>query len=362
MDFVLSEEQRLIQETARSLLSDAAGMERVRAVIQGDAGWDASLWNSLTVEIGFAGLMVPEAYGGSGLGAVEMALALEETGRTLAPIPFFETAVLAVQAILSAGTEAQRERLLPGLASGEIKAAFAGTADRPTLKDGRLTGRARFVTFGHVADLLIVATQDDSLVAIPPSADGVKVERIPNLDQTRPFATIEFDLAVSPDDILGTAGGAGPAIARTLAIGSGLLAAEQTGGAQCCLDFTVEYAMQRVQFGRPIGSFQAVKHHLADMMVLIEASRSAALYAAAAIDEDDGELSEACAVAASWASDAFRHCSAEAIQLHGGIGFTWEHQAHLYFKRARSTSSWLGSPEAHREMLAKIILEETPCP
>jgi alkylation response protein AidB-like acyl-CoA dehydrogenase len=362
MDFVLSEEQRLIQDTARSLLTDAAGLERVRAVIQSEDGWDPVLWSNLAVEIGFAGLMAPEAYGGSGLGAVEMALVLEETGRALAPVPFFETAVLAVQAILAAGTEAQRERLLPGIASGAVKAAFAGTADRPVLKAGRLTGRARFVTFAHVADLLIVATQDDSLVAIPRDAAGLRVERLPNLDQTRPFATVDFDLAVSADDILGTAGGAKAAIARTLTIGSGLLAAEQTGGAQYCLDSTVEYAMQRVQFGRVIGSFQAVKHHLADMMVEIEASRSAALYAAAAIDEDDGELAEACAVAASWASDAYRHCAAEAIQLHGGIGFTWEHQAHLYFKRARASSAWFGSPEAHRETLAKIILEDAPCP
>jgi alkylation response protein AidB-like acyl-CoA dehydrogenase len=340
------------------VLAYAAGPERLRAIVDGDAGWDEQLWAKLAGELGFAGLMIPEAYGGSGLGAVEMALVLEETGRTLAPVPFFESAVLAAQAVLHAGDDAQKAALLPGIASGEVKAAFAGTADRPSLTAGRLTGEARFVTFGHVADLLVVATHDDSLVALHTSRPGIKVERLSNLDRTRPFATVTFDIDVAHARLLGPPGSAGAAIDRTLAVGAGLLAAEQTGGAQYCLDSTVEYAKQRVQFGRPIGSFQAVKHELADMLVMIEASRSAAFYAAAAIDADE-EVEEACAVAASWASDTYRHCSAEAIQLHGGIGFTWEHPAHLYFKRARATSTWLGTPEVHREVLAQIILEET---
>ncbi|WP_174292559.1 acyl-CoA dehydrogenase family protein, partial [Sphingomonas bacterium] len=319
---------------------------------------DAALWDRLTGEMGFAGLMVPDAHGGAGLGAVEMALVLEETGRTLAAVPFFETAVLAVQAVLAAGDEAQRASLLPPLAAGTCKASFAGTANRPTLAEGRLTGVADFVTFGHVADLIVVATADDSLVALPAGTPGLTVQPLPTLDRTRRFARLVFDCAVPDGAILGSLGGAGAAIRRVLAIGAGLLAAEQTGGAQHCLDATVEYARQRVQFGRAIGSFQAYKHMLADMMVMIEASRSAAFYAAAAIDEDAGELAEACHVAQSWAAECFLHCSGEAIQLHGGIGFTWEHHAHLYFKRARATSTWLGTPEQHREALARLILED----
>lgn len=358
MDFALTEEQRFIQESARSFLADAAGPDALRAAVEGPDGFDANLWASLAGEMGFAGLMVPEAQGGSGLGAVEMALVLEETGRALAAVPFFETAVLAVQAVLAAGDAAQRAELLPRLASGAVKASFAGTAGRPTLAGGRLAGTAPFVTFGHVADLLVVATADESLVALPADTPGITIEALPTLDRTRRFAHVAFDCAVPDDAILGQAGAAGAAIARTLTIGAGLLAAEQTGGAEFCLASTVDYAKQRVQFGRVIGSFQAYKHILADMMVEIEASRSAALYAAAAIDEDGPEMAEACHVARVWASDCFRNCSGQAIQLHGGIGFTWEHHAHLYFKRARSSASWLGTPEQHREALAGLIFEE----
>jgi alkylation response protein AidB-like acyl-CoA dehydrogenase len=358
MDFALSEDQRLIQESARAFLADAASLERLRAAIDSEAGWDPQLWAGLAEELGFAGLMAPEAYGGSGLGAVEMALVLEETGRTLAAVPFFETAVLATQAILAAGDEAQRGELIPQLAAGQLKATFVGAAERPTLAGGRLTGRARFVTFGHVADLFVVATSDGSLLALPASTPGITVERTPSLDRTRPYSTVSFDLEPPEGALLGAPGAASAAIARTLTLGAGLLAAEQTGGAQFCLDSTVEYAKQRVQFGRLIGSFQAVKHEFADMMVQIEASRSAMLYAAAAIDEGGPEAAEDCAVAASWAADCYRYCSGEQIQLHGGIGFTWEHHAHLYFKRARASSAWLGSPEDHREALARIILEE----
>lgn len=358
MDFALTEDQRFIQESAHSFLADAAGPDALRAVVEGTSGFDAALWATLAGEMRFAGLMVPEAYGGSGLGAVEMALVLEETGRTLAAVPFFETAVLAVQAVLAAGSESQKAELLPQLVTGALKASFAGTADRPTLTGGRLTGTASYVTFGHVADLLIVATADDSLIALPASTPGLSIEALPTLDRTRRFARITFDCAVPESAILGTPGGATAAINRTLAVGAGLLAAEQTGGAQFCLDATVEYAQQRVQFGRLIGSFQAYKHMLADMMVQIEASRSAMLYAAAAIDEGGTELAEACHIVRIWASDCFKHCSGEAIQLHGGIGFTWEHHAHLYFKRARATASWLGTPERHREALADIIFKE----
>lgn len=356
MDFALSDDQRAIQEAARDFLTDAANPDMIRKVVEGDTGYDDGLWQALAGDMGFAGLMVPEAHGGLGLGAVEMALVLEETGRVLAPVPFFETAVLAVQAVLAAGSEAQQSALLPRLATG-TRACFAGTAQRPTLSDDRLTGTATFVTFGHVADLVIVATADDSLVVLEAGTPGLTVEALPALDRTRRFATLTFDRAVTPDMILGQAGGAGTAIERTLTIGGGLLAAEQTGGMQFSLDATVEYAQQRVQFGRTIGSFQAYKHMLADMMLLIEASRSAAYYAAAAIDEDGDELAEACHVARAYVSDAYRSVSGDAIQLHGGIGFTWEHHCHLYFKRARATASWLGTANAHREALATLLLE-----
>ena len=358
MDFALTQDQGFLQDSARAFLADAAGPEALRAVVAGLTGFDSVLWHRMAKELGYAGLMVPQAHGGAGLGAVEMALVLEETGRTLAAVPFFETAVLAVQAVLAAGSPVQQAALLPGLADGSCKASFAGTASRPLLQDGRLRGVATFVTFAPVANLLIVATSDASLLALPMPMAGVTIEPLPTLDRTRRFARVEFDCAVPETAILGAAGAAAQAIQRVLDIGAGLLAAEQTGGAQFCLDSTVAFAKQRVQFGRLIGSFQAYKHMLADMMVAIEASRSAALYAAAAIDEDGGELEEACRIARIWASDCYKTCAGEAIQLHGGIGFTWEHHAHLYFKRARATATWLGTPDQHREALARIILQE----
>lgn len=356
MDFALSDDQRAIQAAARDFLTDAANPDVIRAAVEGSSGFDEGLWQSLTAEMGFAGLMVPEESGGLGLGAVEMALVLEETGRVLAPVPFFETAVLAVQAVLAAADEGQKSTLLPRLASG-TRACFAGTADRPALSGGRLTGTAHFVTFAHVAELIVVATADGSLVVLEAGTPGLTVEALPGLDRTRRFATLTFDCAVTPDMVLGAPGGAQAAIERVLTIGAGLLAAEQTGGMQYSLDATVDYAQQRVQFGRLIGSFQAYKHMLADMMLLAEASRSAAYYAAAAIDENGEELAEACHVARAYASDAYRSISGDAIQLHGGIGFTWEHHAHLYFKRARASASWLGSADTHREALAALLLD-----
>lgn len=357
MDFALSDDQRAIQEGAHAFLKDAATPEVLRAAVESPSGFDAALWEGFAVEMGFAGLMVPEDFGGLGLGAVEMALVLEETGRFLAPIPYFETAVLAVQAVLAAGDRAQKAQLLPRLASG-ARAAFAGTAERPRLAGECLTGAATFVTFAHVAQLFIVATADGSLVALDADTPGLAVEPLPSLDRTRRFATLRFDCAVTPDMVLGGPGKAAGAIDHVLTVGAGLLAAEQTGGAQFSLDATVEYAQQRVQFGRMIGSFQAYKHMLADMMLLVEASRSAAYYAAAAIDDAGEELAEACHVARAYVSDAYRSVSGDAIQLHGGIGFTWEHHAHLYFKRARASGSWLGSADQHREALARIILKD----
>lgn len=355
MDFALTPDQLAIQDAARTFLADACGLDVLRTAVDG-GGFDAALWRGLGAEMGFAGLMVPEAHGGAGLGAVEMAMVLEETGRCLAPVPFFETAVLAVQAVLAAGSADQQAALLPRLASGAA-ASFAGTADRPVLADGRLTGTASFATFAHVAELIVIATAGSELIVLEAGTPGLVVEAVPSLDRTRPFARVRFDCAVAGDTLLG--GGPCPgAIERTLTIAAGLLAAEQTGAMQFSLDATVDYANQRVQFGRAIGSFQAVKHMLADMMLLVEASRSAAYYAAAAIDENGSELAEACAVARSYVSDAFRSVAGDAIQLHGGIGFTWEHHAHLYFKRARASTSWLGTPDAHREAIAQIILKD----
>jgi alkylation response protein AidB-like acyl-CoA dehydrogenase len=375
--FALNDDQRMVQESARAYLADSAGVEQLRRVIASASGFDQATWSGLALQMGFAGLMIPEVEGGSGLGAVEMSLVLEETGRTLAVVPFFETAVLGVQLLLQCGSPVQRARWLPAIAAGRIRAAVALSGPSgETCPAGvtlelhrqgtawRLRGEAHFVAFAHVADLLFVIARcpgsrgHDGLavICLPPPTPGLAIERQSNLDLTRPLCRLQFnDVTVEADNLLSEPGTATASLERTLAVAAGLLAAEQTGGADFCLASTVDYAKQRVQFGRAIGSFQAVKHELADLMVAVEAARSASLYAAATIDAGGAELYEASAVARVWCCEAYRRCAAEAIQLHGGIGFTWEHHAHLYFKRAQSSASWLGPPSLYREQLAKII-------
>jgi len=376
MNFAFTEEQEFIRESARSFLADHAGTESLHRALATPEGWQAALWPRLA-ELGWLGAMVPESLGGSGLGAVELALILEETGRRLTALPFFETAVLGVQALLLQGSAGQQQAWLPQLAAGGLRVACAmsdvqgrvaaaGHGARLSRGDAgyRLDGELHYVGFGHVADrLLVVAagpTPGDpgacSLLWLPRDMAGVHVERQTSLDLTRPYSRLRFDAVPVPDDaILGEPGTAGAALERLLAVAAGLLAAEQAGGAAEALSGTVEYAQQRVQFGRLIGSFQAVKHQLADMALRVEAARSAAYYAAAAIADDSAELEEACSVARAYCSEAFFRCAADAIQLHGGVGFTWEHHAHLYFKRARAGMNWLGTPAEHRERIARRI-------
>ena len=362
MHFALTEDQRAIRDAAQDFLASATSPEGRTAALEGAEGWDAGLWRALGAELGFAGLMVPEAHSGSGLGAVEMALVLEELGRALPVIPLFESAVISVAAIQAAGDAAQTADLLPRLASGEMIATPAWPREGdplPVLTDGILTGAVRYVPFAQAANLFIVACDNGqglSLIVLPSDAPGVTIERQINLDPTRPLSTVTLEgVAVASEWILGGSADAAQALEASQTRSAGLLAAELTGVAAYSLASTVDYVQQRVQFGRTIGSFQAVKHALADMMVQVEAARSASLYAAAALDLGGPEALEAASAAKAWCGDAANHCASQAIQLHGGIGFTWEHPAHLYFKRARASSSWLGSPARHREILAGLM-------
>lgn len=371
----LTDDQVFIRDSARDFLRDQADFDRLRKTVDG-AGWDRDLWSSFAGELGFAGIGVAEADGGAGLGAIELALIAEELGRTLAPIPWFETAVLAATAITEAGTDAQKSALLGPIARGETIATLAMRDEAggpipdgigPVIaRDGdgwRLSGRAYFVPFGAVADLVIVAAREAgsngwdgiSLIALP--AADLPREALNNFDLTRPLAHVDLDLTIAADAILGAAGAAGPALRRTLAIASGVLASEQVGGMQRTLDETVEYSKQRVQFGRLIGSFQAMKHRMADMKLWLEASRSAAAMAAQAIADDADDMEALCASARAYCSDAYLRIVADGIQLHGGIGFTWEHHAHLFFKRARGSATLLDSPAYHRELVARFIID-----
>ena len=323
-------------------------------------------------------IALPAALGGSGLGAVELAILCEQMGRVLLPSPFFATVALAAPAIALAGTPAQREALLPDIASGRTRAtlAVASGEGAPGL-DGigprlarmrrgwRVDGEAGFVIHADAADLLVVAAraarsrgiEGVSLAVIDPKDPRVTIERLTMLDQTRAMSRVRFDsVAVGASAVLGEVGEAGPALAATLSRARAALAAEQLGGAEAALEIATEHAKTRIQFDRPIGSFQAVKHRLADMMVATEAARSAAYYAACAVDELPEEFQEAASIAAACCSDTYTDCTAGMIQLLGGVGFTWEHVAHLYFKRARASSTLLGPPAWHRERIAARLL------
>ncbi|AHE57232.1 acyl-CoA dehydrogenase family protein [Sphingomonas sanxanigenens] len=334
MQFALTAEQELIADTARGLFAEFA--PSLRATIASEAGYDREHWRRVTRDMGFGAIMLPEVGGGAGLGIVELALVMIEMGRTLFPSPFLPGIGAALPLIgLSGSPEA------PGIASGETIAAPAiGSALQ--LEGDRLSGEA-LVPFGHVADLFVAVVGDRAMV-VP--AGMAQVERLATMDVTRPLARVRFDRVA-----VAAACGAGRALDQARIA----LAAECVGGADAALAATVDYAKQRIQFGRPIGSFQALKHRMADMMIAIEAARTAVYYAAAAMDEDDPAAPEAAAIAHFTAIETYQMAAGNMIQLHGGIGFTWEHDAHLHFKRARSAATMFGTPAESRSRLATLI-------
>ena len=332
-------------------------------------GYDPAVWQQMANELGLQGLGIPEEYGGQGFGPVEQYVVFEEMGAALLCAPFFSTVALAANAVLQVGTEEDKATYLPGIASGETIATLAVTDDsgrwdlRQTSTtavaagDGYvLNGVRSFVTDGSTSSLIFVPAMTAaglSLFAVAGDADGVVRERLMTMDQTRKQSRIVFTDA--PARLVGSDGGALAGLETTLQIAESALAAEQVGGAQRVLDNAVEYAKNRVQFGRPIGSFQAIKHKCADMLLDVESAKSAAYYAAWAAQELNDELPVAASLAKSFCSEAYFHCAAENIQIHGGIGFTWEHHAHLYFKRAKSSELFLGDPAYHRELLAQRL-------
>jgi alkylation response protein AidB-like acyl-CoA dehydrogenase len=377
MQFAFTEEQQLIRESARVFFNESVSSERVRAALRTELGYDQDLWNAMVREMGWAGTAIPNAYGGAGLGMVELAILQHEQGSRLAPSPFFSTVCLAAPIVMAVAHEWQKVELLGRIARGEIRVAAAITGARGVpgcegitaelQRAGRhhlLTGQSGFVIHAHACDRVLVAarapgtvgTEGVSVVCLDAGMRGVSVDEPVMLDLTRRMARLGFDaVEVVPEAVLGELEAAGEALESAFQRARIALAAEAVGGAEWALDATCAYAKQRVQFGRPIGSFQAVKHQLADMKVRLEAAKSALWYAACVADEDHAELAEAAAIAKACCCEAFYRCAADAIQLHGGIGFTWEHDAHLYFKRARAVSSLLGSPSWQRERLARLM-------
>jgi hypothetical protein len=330
MEFAFSEEQQELAATVRSLLAKRADSTAVRAAVDSDAGYDESLWQTLCEQIGAPALGIPEEYDGAGFSLFESLIVLEELGRSMAPSPLLSSLVTA-EALLAGADEDARKRLLPRLAMGEV-AAFVDGAD-PVLDGDRAA--------------IIVAATDDGLFEVDPG-EATRTWA-PSMDQTIRLSTVEF----VPSSATRIAEDAAAARERAQLVGTVGVAALQAGLAARALEMTVEYSRQRVQFGRPIGSFQALKHRMADMLVLLEMSRSASWAASYAVSSGADHAEQLAHVAKSYCSDALNKIAAETVQLHGGIAITWEHDAQLVFKRAHSLAQLFGAPHAHR---ARITL------
>ncbi|MCG0288620.1 acyl-CoA dehydrogenase family protein [Streptomyces sp. PSAA01] len=371
-----TDEQRQLRTVLRDLYAEASGVEDVRKHLATPRGYDEALWARLAGEVGVHGLAIPEEYGGSGFTFAELAVALEESGRALYCAPLLPTVVLAAHALLFSGDRAACERYLPRIADGTLTATVAGFGpnDRPdgvggpdesrefaiTAEQGSsgwvLRGRVDFVLDGAGADLLLVRAGTPAgprLFACEPAPDTCRRTPRRVLDETRRQALVEFSGA--PATAVGTAEEVEGVVSATLDTGRAALAAEQAGGSGHALDATVAFVAQRHQFGRPIGSFQAVKHRLADVLVALEAARSGSAYATACAAIASPQLPVAACAAAVVCSETFRLATAEYVQLHGGIGFTWEHPAHLYVRRARGAEVLFGTADQHRTRLAGLV-------
>jgi len=371
MNFAFSDEQEAFREEVRRFLAERSPTSEARRVMETPAGFDAGLWRSMAVDLGLPGIALSEDHGGQGFGPLELGIVQEELGRALACAPFFSTACLAAPAIFHAGGEPDHATHLPALAAGERTATLAWVEpgagwglDDVAMKARRegnafmLEGRKRLVVDGDTADLVLVVARVDGthggtglgLFALEAGASGLVAEPVAALDPTRRHADLELDGARAV--AVGEPAAAGPGLERALHEAAAQLALECLGGAQACLDMAVAYARERVQFARPIGSFQAIKHKCADMLLALENARVAAYWAAWACAEGDAELSRAASLAKALCGEAYGLCAAENVQIHGGIGVTHEADPSLYYKRARASEVLLGDAAWHRARIA----------
>jgi alkylation response protein AidB-like acyl-CoA dehydrogenase len=374
MNFGFTEEQEFLRQTARDFLTECAPMTVVREVMEGSASHSPEVWKQMA-ELGWMGLALPEEYGGADLGMVELCIVLEELGRSLAPVPFLPTAI-ASALILEAGSGAQKQEWLRRIGAGEAVATLAITEERGTENPGDLAaragsegdgwvidGRKLFVPDAGGAEVLVVVArvggegeEGIGVFAVPRETAGVEVEAMPSMDLLRPLYEVSFrGVKLPADALLGGDRDAWQRVARVLDRARVMIAAEMLGGAEKCLESSVAYAKERVQFGKPIGVNQAIKHKCADMLFEVESAKSITYYAAWAAREDNDEAPLTAAMAKAYVSDAYRHVSAENIQIHGGVGFTWEYDCHLYLKRAKSDEAWLGDAAYHRERVAQML-------
>jgi alkylation response protein AidB-like acyl-CoA dehydrogenase len=377
MDFGFSPEQEMLRATARKFLENECTSAFVRARMEEPAGVTDDFWAKLA-EQGWLGLVYPEEHGGSGLGFVDLTVLMEEMGRVVMPGPFFSTVLLGGLAIREAGSPAQKKEWLPRIAVGKARTTLAWTEPSARLDAAGVTCAARedkggfivngtklFVLDAHLADAVVVVartaegkTPEDgvSLLLVPKGTRGMEVKLLPTMDQTRKLCEVSFkDAAVPADALMGVKDRGWPALTRVIERATVALCAEMCGGAQRVLDMTTDYAKIRVAFGKPIGTYQGVKHKAADMLVDVENAKSLTYYAAWAVDENAPEAALAASMAKAYVTDAYRKVAGAGIQLHGGIGFTWEHDLHLYFKRAKSSEFTFGDATYHRERVAQLI-------
>ena len=376
MNFGFNDEQELLRSTARKFFENECPSETVRRLMDTPEGMSPELWGKVA-EQGWLGLVLPEAYDGMGLGFVDLTVLMEEMGRAVVPGPYFSTVLLGGLAVLEAGSEAQKKEWLPKIAAGQkrvtlawmepsamLGAAGVTLAAKAAGGGHTLSGTKLFVPDAHTADAVVVAARTNtatgedgvSLFLVPRQAKGVEVKLLPTMDQTRKLCEVTLTgVSVGPEALLGVPGLGWTPLARVLDRACVALCAEMCGGAQKVLDMTVEYAKIRQAFGKPIGSYQGVKHKAADMLVEVENSKSITYYAAWAMDEGSAEGPLAVSMAKAYVSDAYRRVSAAGIQLHGGIGFTWEHDLHLYFKRAKGSEFTFGDATYHRERVAQLV-------
>jgi alkylation response protein AidB-like acyl-CoA dehydrogenase len=374
MDFAFSEEQEMLRSSARTLLAKASPSSVVRKLMETEDAYDPDLWKKVA-EQGWTALGIPEEYGGFGT-FLDLVVVLEETGRVLLPGPFFETMGMAVPAILEAGTEAQKKEVLSAIAGGDARATVAFTepsgrwdAEGVTLSAKRsgdgwtLNGTKLFVPGAGVADYMVVAARtrgsgEDgiTLFLVKGRPKGMTVKPLATLDMTHKWYEVKFDnVQLGADALMGEADKGWVPLRRALDWATAGICAEMVGGAQKVLEDSVEYAKTRQQFGKPIGIYQAVSHKLADMLLEVESAKSVTYYAAWTVDADAPDRALACSIAKAYTSDAYRHATGSGIQVHGGIGFTWEHDMHLYFKRAKASEVTLGDPTFHRELVAEAL-------
>ncbi len=372
MKFSFSGEQEEFRSNLRRFLTDRAPTKEVRRLMETDVGWEGAGWRALNAELGLTAVRIPEAYGGHGFGFGEHCIVLEEMGRSLLCAPYFATTVLAAGAILNAGTEGQKQALLPGIASGDTIATLASTeasgsweaaattlTATPSGASYRLNGHKSFVLDGHTADLIVVLARAPgttgeaglSFFTVAGHAAGLSRRALKVMDPTRKLARLEFqDVEAS---LLGEADAAAAPFNRTMTEAAVCLANEMVGGAERLREDALAYAMMRMQFGRPIASFQSMKHKQADMLLEVELAKSAAYYAAAALDDGDADVAATASLAKACASDTYMQTAIHAIQIHGGIGFTWDNDTHLWFKRAKSSEVLFGDASHHRELMMR---------